>query len=30
MAIFDEESVPGEWNKYIKMNSEYFGQEAPL
>jgi hypothetical protein len=30
MAIFDEESVSGEWNKYIKMNSEYFGQEAPL
>ena len=29
MAIFDEESVPREWNKYIKMNYEFFGQEAP-
>ena len=29
MAIFDEESVPGKWNKYIKMNYEFFGQEAP-
>ena len=29
MAIFDEESVPGESNKYIKMNYEFFGQEAP-
>ncbi len=29
MAIFDEESVLGEWNKYIKMNYEFFGQEAP-
>ena len=29
MAIFDDESEPGKWNKYIKMNYEYFGQEAP-
>ena len=29
MAIFDDESEPGEWNKYIKMNYEFFGQEAP-
>ena len=28
-AIYDEDSVPGEWNKYIKMNYEFFGQEAP-
>ena len=28
-AIFEETEVPGEWNKYIKMNYEFFGQEAP-
>ena len=28
-AIFDEPDVPEEWNKYIKMNYEFFGQEAP-
>ena len=30
MAIFDDESEPGKWNKYIKMNYEFFGQEATL
>jgi len=28
-AIFEETEVPGEWNKYIKMNYEFFGQQAP-
>ena len=28
-AIFEETEVPAEWNKYIKMNYEFFGQEAP-
>ena len=28
-AIFEETEVPEEWNKYIKMNYEFFGQEAP-
>jgi ferredoxin len=28
-AIFAEDDVPEEWNKYIKMNYEFFGQEAP-
>ena len=28
-AIYDDESVPGEWNEYIKKNYEWFGQEAP-
>jgi len=28
-AIFAEDEVPEEWNKYIKMNYEHFGQEAP-
>ena len=28
-AIFDEPDVPEEWNKYIKINYEWFGQEAP-
>ena len=28
-AIFDEPDVPEEWNEYIKINYEWFGQEAP-
>jgi len=28
-AIFEETEVPEEWDKYIKMNYEFFGQEAP-
>ena len=28
-AIYDEPDVPEEWNKYIKINYEWFGQEAP-
>ena len=28
-AIFEEYDVPEKWNKYIKMNYEHFGQEAP-
>jgi ferredoxin len=26
-AIFEESEVPEEWNKYIKMNYDYFGRE---
>ena len=26
-AIFDESEIPEEWNKYIPLNYEYFGQE---
>ena len=26
-AIFEESEVPEEWNKYISLNYEYFGQE---
>ena len=26
-AIFEESEVPDEWNKYIKINYEWFGQE---
>ena len=28
-AIYSEDEVPKEWDKYIKVNYEYFGQEAP-
>ena len=28
-AIFVDDEVPEKWNKYIKMNYEHFGQEAP-
>jgi len=28
-AIFEETEVPEEWNKYIKMNYEFFGQQVP-
>ena len=28
-AIYAEDEVPKEWDKYIKINYEYFGQEAP-
>ncbi|MDA2922647.1 ferredoxin family protein [Patescibacteria group bacterium AH-259-L07] len=28
-AIFVDEEVPDEWEKYIAMNYEAFGQEAP-
>ena len=28
-AIFADDEVPEEWDKYIKMNYEFFGQEAP-
>ena len=28
-AIYADDEVPEEWNKYIKINYEYFGQEAP-
>ena len=28
-AIYSDDSVPKEWDKYIKINYEYFGQEAP-
>ena len=28
-AIYEESEVPGEWNEYIKINYEWFGQEAP-
>ena len=27
-AIYAEDDVPEEWNKYIKMNYEFFGQEV--
>ena len=26
-AIFEEDAVPEEWNKYIKINYEFFGRE---
>ena len=26
-AIFEESEVPEEWDKYIKINYEWFGQE---
>ena len=26
-AIFEESEVPDEWNKYIKMNYEWFGRD---
>ena len=26
-AIFEESEVPDEWNKYIKVNYEWFGRE---
>ena len=26
-AIFEESEVPDEWNKYIKINYEWFGRE---
>lgn len=26
-AIFEESEVPEEWNKYIKMNYEWFGRD---
>ncbi len=26
-AIFEESEVPEEWNKYIKINYDYFGRE---
>ena len=26
-AIFEESEVPEEWNKYIKINYEWFGRE---
>ena len=28
-AIYAEDEVPKEWDNYIKINYEYFGQEAP-
>ena len=28
-AIYADYEVPEEWDKYIKMNYEHFGQEAP-
>ena len=29
-AIFEESEVPKGWDKYIRMNYEHFGQEAPV
>ena len=26
-AIFDEDSVPEEWNKFIKINYDWFGRD---
>ena len=26
-AIYEEEEVPDEWNKYIKLNYDFFGRE---
>ena len=26
-AIFEESEVPGEWEKYIKLNYDFFGRE---
>ena len=26
-AIFEEDAVPDEWNKFIKINYDYFGRE---
>ena len=28
-AIFEESEVPDEWNKYIKINYEWFGRDFP-
>ncbi|MEQ8424653.1 MAG: 4Fe-4S binding protein [Cyclobacteriaceae bacterium] len=28
-AIFEESQVPDEWKKYIPLNYQFFGQEAP-
>ena len=28
-AIFEESEVPEEWNKYIKINYDWFGREYP-
>ena len=28
-AIFEESEVPEEWNKYIKINYEWFGRDYP-
>ena len=28
-AIYADDEVPKEWDNYIKINYEYFGQEAP-
>ena len=28
-AIFEESEVPEEWNKYIKINGDWFGREYP-
>ena len=28
-AIFEEDAVPEEWARFIPMNYEFFGQEAP-
>ena len=28
-AIFEESETPEEWNKFIAINYEHFGQEAP-
>ena len=28
-AIFEEREVPEEWNKYIKINYEWFGRDYP-
>ena len=26
-VIFEESEVPDEWNKYIKINYDYYGRE---
>lgn len=28
-AIFEETEVPAEWDNYIRINYEFFGQQAP-
>ena len=28
-AIFEETEVPAEWDNYIRINYEFFGQRAP-
>ena len=28
-AIFEEDSIPAEWDKFIDLNYEFFGQKRP-